>query len=48
MVKKKLYLTQDWIDACCGIEKIEESFKMYGYEVEVILIPYAYNWESNE
>lgn len=38
MAKKKLYLTQDWIDACGGIEHIENLFKMYGYEVEVILI----------
>lgn len=48
MTKKKLYLTQDWIDACGGIKHIEELFKIYGYEVEVILIPYSYNRESNE
>ncbi len=47
--KKKLYLTQDWIDACGGIEKIEELFRKYTiYDVEVVLIPYSWDKESNE
>ena len=47
--KKKLYLTQMWIDACGGIEKIEEFFRNHTiYEVEVVLIPDNINWENND
>ncbi len=47
--KKKLYLTQMQIDACGGVEKIEEFFRNYTiYEVEVVLIPNHINQENND